>query len=139
VEEDNVTASVTLLVLAEDLDPDVVTKSLLQFPDQSWRRGEPQPIRATVASARAADWGGWKKFIPADFESRSVEEQLEFWASSLRDRSSEIAVLRSLGHELFLDCSISASFPFLIEMSDSLQLQLGALHLNVDFHIFANP
>jgi hypothetical protein len=139
VDEEGTLASVMLLILGEDLEPEVVTRALMLFPDQSWRRGDRYPTLAQRGVAGTAqDMGGWKKFISEDWLHRRLEEQLEFWATFLQGRSSGIDHLSALGYELALDCFVAPNFPFLVELSDSLQMQLGALHLNIDMHFFAD-
>ena len=125
------------MVLGEDLDPDAVTRALGRFPDQAWRRGETHPALARIGRERPADWGGWKKSVPDELRGETLENQFEYWADSLRGRESALARLADSGCELVLDCFVSEALPLLIELPAALQSELGALHLNIDIHVFA--
>lgn len=139
MDEEGTVASVSLLILAEDLEPEVVTRALRLFPDRAWRKGDQPPVLAQRGILGPPTVrGGWKKRIPDDWSDRRVEEQLEFWATSLRERSSGIDHLCSLGYEVVLDCFVAPRFPYLLELSGSLQAQIGALNINVDMHFFAD-
>src|SRR5689334_5222577 len=89
-------SSVTLIVLGVDLEPGVVTRALSMFPDQAWRKGEAPKIRTPddrwIRSSGIAEWGGWKKFIPATLLRRSLEVQLDHWSSALASKANAVAV-----------------------------------------------
>jgi uncharacterized protein DUF4279 len=79
--------SVTLIVVGDDLEPDVVTSTLGWPPDRSWRRGERK--RFTRADGTELifdsnnDWGGWKLFTTDDERGRPLQDQVGAWLERL--------------------------------------------------------
>ena len=80
--------SVTLIVVGDDLEPEVVTSTLGWPPDQSWRRGERKRFTRPDGTERVFDsvhdWGGWKLFTADDERGRSLQDQVAAWLERLR-------------------------------------------------------
>ena len=105
--------SVTLIVLGDDLEPEVVTSTLGWSPDQSWRRGEQKRFTRPDGTVRVFDsvhdWGGWKRFTAKDERGRSLQEQVAAWLERLRVKMEELRSLHDRGWQLELDCFAATS------------------------------
>ncbi len=140
VNEPSEEVSIVLLICAANLDPDIVTRSLHQFPDESWRKDAPLPMLvAHGLPARAAGYGCWKKCTPPALNGHSLEEQLTYWIELFSDRASELSFLSSLDYKLTLECYVAGELPIALELPSSLLAALGTLHLDLEMHVFERP
>ena len=121
--------SVTLIVLGDDLEPEVVTSTLGWSPDQSWRRGEQKRFTRPDGTVRVFDsvhdWGGWKLFMKGDDRECSLQEQVDKWLERLRGTSQVLQCLHDRGWDVELDC-FAATSEFL-ELPATVLGELGAL------------
>jgi hypothetical protein len=105
--------SVTLIVVGDDLEPDVVTSTLGWPPDQSWRRGERKRFMRPDGTERVFDsvhdWGGWKRFTADDERGRSLQDQVAAWLERLRVKGQALRCLHDRGWEVELDCFAATS------------------------------
>jgi hypothetical protein len=139
--EYNATASATLMILAEDLEPETVTKAIHLFPSRSWRAGETPDIRnqngEAITTERAAERGCWKAFIPVHLEKEPLERQLEHWILQLEPRRAALAELAALGWEIVIDCYFGTSNTELLELHAPMLKVFGELGVSLDIHFFA--
>lgn len=100
--------SVTLIVLGDDLEPDLVTSALGWSPNKSWRRGERKNFVRADGTKRVFDsvyeWGGWKLFSSDEERELSLREQVAAWLERLRGKAAAFKVLQQHGCEARLDC-----------------------------------
>lgn len=118
--------SVTLIVVGDDLEPEVVTSTLGWPPDQSWRRGERKRFTRPDGTERVFDsvhdWGGWKLFTANDERGRSLQDQVAAWLERLQVKEQALRCLHDRGWEVELDCFAATS-----ERLDLPATVLGAL------------
>ncbi len=125
---------VTLIILGNDLDPAHVSRMLKLRPSKVWKRGDSQTSgRLTFDSTYS--WGGWKKFLPAAQNSRSLPSQLRYWARTLRGRERIISALVDSGHRCTLDCYIGTDTTASLILPTDLQQSLSALGLDLTFSV----
>ncbi|MHB1559981.1 MAG: DUF4279 domain-containing protein [Isosphaeraceae bacterium] len=126
--------SVTLIVVGEDLDPDIVTEALGLPAHQSWRRGERKSFARRDGSVRYFDSihevGGWKHFLPDPYrENRPLHEQFDLWLARLRANAEAIRALKARGWEVELDCYYAAGSDVLVlgnsELRELAELGVG--------------
>jgi len=67
------TASVTLMILAEDLEPIEISSQFQLEPSQAWRHGEEKQR----AVGTYYDWGGWK--LISENKDLAHEDQISEW------------------------------------------------------------
>jgi len=95
--------STTLIILGDDLDPEFITQKIGLEPDKSWKRNEKEIIGSIISKHK---WGGWKKFIDKDLLNLNIVEQLNYWASILKDKGKHIKKYTNLNYECYIDCFI---------------------------------
>jgi hypothetical protein len=100
--------SATLIVVGDDLEPEVVTSALGWPPDQSWRRGERKrfmrPDGTELVFDSVHEWGGWKCFTADDQRGQALHDQVAAWLGRLRDKGPALQGLRDRGWVVELDC-----------------------------------
>jgi len=105
--------SVTLIVVGDNLEPDVVTFALGWPPDQSWRRGERKRFTRPDGTERVFDnvyeWGGWKHFATDDERKQALQDQVAAWLERLRGKRQALRSLCERGWEVELDCFAATS------------------------------
>ena len=105
--------SVTLIVVGDDLEPEVVTSALGWNPDRSWRRGERKRFTRPDGTERVFDsahnWGGWKLFAADGERERSLQDQLAAWLERLRVKRPALLGLGDRGWEVELNCFAATS------------------------------
>jgi len=105
--------SATLRVVANDLDPDIVTTALGWPPDQTWRRGERKRFMRADGTERVFDSvhdaGGWARFGLADERASPLQDQVAAWLNRLRGKGPALQRLRDRGCEVELDCFAATS------------------------------
>lgn len=105
--------SVTLIVVGDDLEPEVVTSTFGWPPDRSWRRGERKRFMRPDGTERVFDsvhdWGGWKLFAADDERGRSLQDQVAAWLKRLRVKGQAIRCLHERGWKVELDCFVATS------------------------------
>lgn len=109
--------AVTLIVVGDDLEPEVVTSTLGWPADQSWRRGERKrctlPDGTELVFDSVHDWGGWKLFATDDERGLSLQDQVAAWLERLRGKQQALQYLHDRGWEVELDC-FAATSEFLV-------------------------
>ena len=138
-EEKEYVSSVTLMILGEDLKPDEVSAELSLKPSQAWRKGEQKSFVRSDGSRRVFDsrheWGGWKCFVDQSHENDLLEEQLQFWCDTLRDKVDAIARLKSKGMHCALSLFVTTDDTASIIFPEELQASLAALGLELELSI----
>ena len=116
--------SVTLTVVGEDLDPEAVSKVLGMEPDRSWRRGDRKGLTRPDGTVKQFDSvyedGGWKKFIPKQYQDKPLSDQVYLWLFNLHDLRDAIMGLQERGWVTELDC-FTASTEVLVLFNDHLR------------------
>jgi hypothetical protein len=105
--------SVTLIVVGDDLEPELVSATLGWYPDRSWRRGEHKRFTRPDGTERVFDsvhdWGGWKRFAADEERGQSLQDQVSAWLERLRGKGQSLQSLRDRGWEIELDCFAATS------------------------------
>ena len=126
--------SATLIVLGDDLYPNMVSGLLNLAPSQSWRKGEHHQFIRHDGTVQVFDtthdWGGWKLWLPEELRQMPLDAQIKHWANLLGERAEEIRELKSCGFTIELNCSVTSRTYFLQVMSE-LQKRLGELGVDM--------
>ena len=134
-------SSTTLMILCDDIDPDIITKELEMFPDQKWKKGEIKSYRkkdgTKVQFESEHEWAGWKRFIDPALKNKPLENQLEFWCNTLKDRKEAISSLKSFDCYCALDIFIITDRTASIIIDGNLQNKLSSLNLELRISIVA--
>jgi hypothetical protein len=105
--------SVILIVVGDDLDPEVVTSSLGWRPDRVWLRGERKRFTRADGTERffdsVHDRGGWKLFAADDERGLPLQGQFAAWLERLRVKGQALRRLLDRGWEVELDCFAATS------------------------------
>ena len=135
-------SSVTLMILGENLNPDMVTAQLSLTPSRAWCKGEQKSFVRSNGSKCVFDsrheWGGWKCFIDQTHENALLEKQLQFWCDTLRDRVDAIARLKSKGMHCALSLFVTMDDIASIILTAELQVSLASLGLELELSIMAD-
>ena len=129
--------SLFFMALADDLDPERVSKALGLRPHTCWRKGEKQ--RFVSKSGRTHwfrsthKWGGWKFRFPSPMNERTLIRKVATIATNLSKRKTQLRALVKSGHALYLVSLIQDTSSLIIppELHDLLG-SLG-IHLQIDF------
>ncbi len=136
------TCSATLIVTGEDLEPELVTRLLAWTPDQAWRTGERKSFVRADGSVHPFDsvhqWGGWKRFIAAEFQNQHLDNQLAFWAGALSERSAAIKNLAQQGFDVELNCCVITQTTTVVRIPAELAGGFARLGINVSFTFYAH-
>ena len=134
-------SSVTLLILGENLDPDVVSRELDLVPSQSWSKGVQHSYSLSDGTGRCFnsrhEWGGWKLNLNSSYNDAPIETQLNFWCDTLSDKSSVLAKLKEKGMYCALRLFVTTDNTASIVLSEKLQGALSALGLEIELSIVA--
>lgn len=134
--------SVTLMLLGENLDPNMVSEELDLLPSGCWRKGEGKSFRRADGTMHdfesKHEWGGWKLSVPAEHKDGPIESQLEFWVQLLRSRIAPLKRLRLLGFECLLDVFVTSGETASITVPYQLQKKLATLGLDVRLSFWAS-
>jgi hypothetical protein len=140
-EKENV-YSATLMILGNDLDPDLVSRSLGLNPDKAWRKGERKFFKKDDGTTRYFDsyyqGGGWKCFTNKNWLCQSLEEELEAWSEILSAREQAIIDLQGLGYNFTLDCCVVSTGSEVIRLWPELQRALGNLNVEIDITFYTH-
>jgi hypothetical protein len=129
------------MILADDLDPADVSKTLRLRASQSWKRG--QKYAFSLQGGKSLDFstvhegGGWRKNLPASQAALPLSSQLLFWARTLRGRSKAIARLTAAGHLCILNCYIGTRETASVILPPDLQVGLAHLGLEIRLSVIA--
>jgi hypothetical protein len=126
-------SSVTLMLRGLDLEPDEASKLLRMRPNQSWRKGDRGP------SGKKHEWSGWKKFMPARFESKELDSQLAYWCRALKGRDSAIRRMSTPRNSCVLRCFVTTDETASIVIGAKLQQSLAKLGLVIELAISVHP
>ncbi len=133
--------SVTLIILHDDIDPDVVTRELEMLPDKEWRKGEVHSFMRNdgeiIQFEDEYKWSGWKRFIDPDYENKPLEDQLEIWCDALNDRKQAISRLKSFDCYCTLDIFVTTDKTASIVIDEKLQNRLSSLGLDLRVSFWA--
>ena len=126
------TSSVSLVVLGESLDPAAVSSVLKLDSHDSWSRGQPKRVGNELHA-----WGGWKRHLPPDRKSLSLEVQLEYWIGELLPRVSDLGALAQTSNRCLLDCFVIADAAW-FRLSSQMNRNLMCLPLDLEFKFWSS-
>jgi hypothetical protein len=134
--------SATLLVLGDDLDPDLISHSLGITPERAWRRGERQSFVKTDGTTHYFDshyeWGGWKSFATEERLRMDLVKQIEYWCETLTARKQSVGELQELGYKITIDCCIVSETTERISLGSELQQILGDMKVDLDVTFYSH-
>ena len=134
--------SATLIVLGDDLDPDLVSHSLGLIPDQAWRRGERKSFVKADGTTHYFDShherGGWKSFTTEKRLHIGLVKQIEYWCDTLKARKQSIRELQELGYKFIIDCCIVSETTEFLSIGSKLQQVLGDLKVDLDVTFYSH-
>lgn len=131
------TTSATLILIGNDLDPDLITERLGLVPSQAWRRGETKKLTGRdgvthiLEDAGVYEWGGWKLWLPEERRNRPFWSQMTYWERILEDRAEEIKACKAEGLTVELNCFIGGPGNHTFIASE-YQAFLGSLGVDLD-------
>lgn len=125
-------ASVTLIILGDDLEPGYVSDLLGMKPSQSWRKGEEK----RKAKGTFYEWGGWKCF--SEDNSNVLEEQLESWLLLLERKAAAFRQMKENGWKCCLDCFLAFDDVSTVCIPSELSERTGELGLDLVFCLNSN-
>jgi hypothetical protein len=133
--------SVTLVVVGDDLEPELVTASLGWYPDQSWRRGERKRFTRPDGTERVFDsvhdWGGWKRLAADEERGQSLQDQVSAWLERLRGKGQSLQSLRDRGWEIELDCFAASSE--CLHLPATVLGKLACLGVGLALNVYTGP
>ena len=136
------TSSVSLMFLADNLEPEVISEELSLIPTKAWKRGEQKFTIRRDGSKRLMDsyyeWGGWRKNIDKKSKNLYLEEQLEYWCNILSSKKSNIEILKSKDIFCTLDIFITTESTASIIVSKELQKEISELGIELRISIQAH-
>ena len=135
--EPQCSTSATLILLGDDLNPDLITERLGLVPSQAWRRGETKKhtgrdgVTRIIEDAGVYEWGGWKLWLPEERRHRPFWSQLTYWERILEDRAEEIKACKAEGLTVEINCYIGGPNYHLF-LTSEFQAFLGNLGVDLD-------
>ena len=114
------------MILADNGDPDHVTKSLSLSPSSSWTKDHKHK------------WAGWKKYLPKTLERKPLEEQLSYWVRKLIKKRRSVSALIAKGYYCAMDIYISTDATASIILCNDLMNQTTQLGLDLRISIFSD-
>lgn len=132
-------SSATLIVVGTNLEPQEVSTLLRMRPSDAWVRGEPKLLRGREVGDTVHHWGGWKKFLPQGQKPRSLPQQLQYWARTLKDKAGAISELTALGYRCELNCYVGTSGTATIALPPELQKAIGDMGLTLSLDVWTDP
>lgn len=133
--EPQCSTSATLILLGDDLNPDLITERLGLVPSQAWRRGETKNITGQNGVTRFYDsvyeWGGWKLWLPEERRDSPFWSQITYWERILEDRAEEVKACKAEGLTVELNCYIGGPANHLF-LTSEFQAFLGSLGVDLD-------
>jgi hypothetical protein len=113
------------------------------MPDQAWRRGERKSFIRADGTIHYFDsifkWGGWKRFIAAEFQNQHLNQQLVFWERVLSERSAAITALAQQGFEVELNCCIFTKTSTVVQIPAKLSTTFAALGVDLSLTFYPKP
>ena len=129
--------SLFLMVLGDDLNPEIVSEALDLRPSQCWRRGEQKGFVSKSGKRHLFSskhkWGGWKRHYQSSRSEDALIRKMTKVANDLIPRKSELRALIDKGHELYLVSLVQDTSSIIIP--PDLHALLGDLgiHVKIDF------
>jgi len=129
--------SLFLMVLGDDLEPEIVSEALDLRPSQCWRKGEQKGFVSKTGKAHLFTskhkWGGWKRHYQSSRTEDALIRKMLKLAKDLSPRKSEMRALIEKGHEIYFVSLVQDTASIVIP-PDLLAL-LGDLgiHVKIDF------
>jgi len=120
-------SSVTMCIVADDLEPDLITNTLELIPSKSWQRGQKRP------SGRVYDFGGWKLYQDHQWDSFPLDTQIGLWIEKLAPRKSQLETITSQGFDVDLVCFATHESSLFLKITHERIEQLSELHVNLIF------
>jgi hypothetical protein len=140
-EDSEYVGSVSLILIGEDLDPDIVSSALELAPSQCWRRGE-KSLRLADGTTQVREseyeWGGWKLFVAVEHKDGPIESQLQYWVELLQPRIATLKRLRLLGHECALDVFVTSNETASFALCSRLLKSVAALEVEMRLSFWAS-
>ena len=133
--------STTLIITGDILDLAGITASLKLQPQQVWRKGERKSFRGADGQLREFksihEWSGWKRWLEEPFTELDTFAQLKHWAGALKPHTKALQLLKQQGANIVIDCCISTSKTVAVDIPSELQLDLGALGVDLEISFYA--
>jgi hypothetical protein len=130
------TSSATLIITKDDLCPDALSELLGIAPSRSWKRGDRKLFKGE--GEFLYKWGGWKLFQPTEMDEKGIDEQLNFWASFISQRSNAMRGLAEDSFDIVLDCYISTQEQLTLSVGCQRMVCFGCAGVRIDINVFFN-
>jgi len=134
--------SATLIILGDDLNPDVITDALGLQPSQAWRRGDNHSSVKADGTVRVCEtihkWGGWKRWLEGDLRDMPLTTQLLHWADLLTEQASFISGLTEKGCAVEMNCCVITEASVVIQVPAQIQQKFGELGVDLDVTFYAH-
>lgn len=131
--------SLFIMVLADELDPNQITKAFSLQPSQYWRKGEKKSFarkgKKTITFKSKYKWGGWKHHYPSPKSEIALVQKLTAVALKLRKRKTQLHSLVENDHHIFLVSLIQKTSTVCIP--PKLHSLLGDLGINLQLDFWA--
>ncbi len=136
----------TLIITADDLDPERVTRLLGITPQQSWKKGELQlsprkqsEMRDNVIPLNQSryPWGGWKFFSDPSLKEAEIEDHIRYWCDLLLPKVDSLQTLVEQECRVEINCCIIGDCEG-VEFEPEILSVLGQLHTFVSITFYAS-
>src|SRR5690349_14484331 len=126
-----------LMVLANDLEPDRVSRAFEMQPYQCWRKGERLSFvmknGKTRRLASKQKWGGWKIFFKSPKTDQSLVREIIKVVMKLNKRKTQVRALVRSGHMISLVSLVQGTSRIMIPPELHMLLAGLGIHLILDF------
>lgn len=117
--------SIKLVVVGEDLIPEIVTNQLGLAFSEAWTKGD-------LVFGHPAKKGVWKLYDEKSTMNDSLlEEKLEFWSELLEAKVDGLHNLYELGYDVRLICFIQYHSPISIGLSNEQLVRIAELGIDL--------
>lgn len=134
--------SATLIILGNDLNPDIITDALDLQPSQAWRRGDNHSFNQADGTVCVYEtihkWGGWKRWLESDLRDMPLTAQLLHWSDLLMENGVFIKGLKKKGHTIEMNCCVITEASVVIQVPAQLQQKFGGLGVDLDVTFYAH-
>ena len=131
--------SLFIVVVANNLDPNQVTKAFGMRPSQCWRKGEKKSFiskgKKIITFKSKHKWGGWKYHFPSPKSEIALVQKLTAVALKLRKRKTRLRSLVENDHHIFLISLLQKTSTVCIP--PKLHYLLGNLGINLQLDFWA--
>ena len=122
---------VTFRLFHDELDPDVISRTLQISPSEAHRRGD------QLRSGRSLPVGSWFLSSEKAVSSRDVRRHIVWILNQIECRKNELVSLRNEGYEMDLFCFwASMSGHGGPELNHEIMNRLASLQLDISFDVY---